>query len=293
MNIHNLEEIKQEFAGFQQEFESGDKIQVLEKLLALLDTLESEDTVCRAGRIDKSGTVALPQAEEKDMPFFISLNHVMEYYIYAYHFKPEAEVRCTEIPYGEYYRTYGQLALSMEKYNAAEKAYRRAIAWNPVDLDAYLGLAEVYKYQNKLQKYLHITKQAYRYCCTRATMARYYRNMAFYYLTCYQPELARACYQYSNVYYHTENADSELHYIEEALKEKTPETDIRRIQKVFDENEIEPGPDPDTIGIVYRVGEMLLKDGDYQLAKDCFSIVFDITQDSTVEKLLDELEKNV
>ena len=97
----------------------------------------------------------------------------MEYYIFAYYFQPATEVRCTDIPYGEYYRTYGQLALSMQKYNGAKKAYERAIAWNPVDLDAYLGLAEVYKYQNQREKYLTVTKQAYRYCCTRATMARY------------------------------------------------------------------------------------------------------------------------
>ena len=122
-------------------------------------------------------------------------------------------------------------------------------------------------------------------------MARYYRNMAFYYLSLYKPEIARACYLYSNIYYHTENADSELNYIEEALKEKTPKADIRQIQKLFDENGIQPGPDSNTIGIVYKVGEILLKDRDYKLARDCFSIVYDITQDKAVEKLLDELEE--
>ena len=121
-------------------------------------------------------------------------------------------------------------------------------------------------------------------------MARYYRNMAFYYLSGYEPETARACYQYSNVYYHTENADSELKYISEAIQQETPQTDIRAIQKLFDEKQIEPGPDSQTIGIVYKVGEILLKDGDYKLAKDCYSIVYDITQDASAEKLLNELE---
>lgn len=69
-------------------------------------------------------------------------------------------------------------------------------------------------------------------------MARYYRNMAFYYLSGYEPETARACYQYSNVYYHTENADSELKYISEAIQQETPQTDIRAIQKLFDENRL-------------------------------------------------------
>lgn len=292
MNIDNFEEIRQEFAGFQEEFETGNQIQALGKLGELLDAMEEAAGQRRAGTFDREGTVVLSLPDtSSEKEIYISLNHVMEYYIYAYYFQPEEDVRCTEIPYGEYYRIYAAFCLRMEKYNAAEKAYKRAIAWNPVDLDSYLGLAEVYKYQNKLKKYLMVTNQAYRYCCTRATMARYYRNMAFYHLAGYRPELARACYLYSNIYYHTENADSELKYIEEALKEKTPKADICQIQKLFDENGIQPGPDSDTIGIVYQVGGILLKDGEYKLARDCFSIVYDITQDKELEKLLDELEQ--
>ena len=56
----------------------------------------------------------------------------------------------------------------------------------------------------------------------------------------------------ATVYYHTENADSELKYISEAIQQETPQTDIRAIQKLFDEKQIEPGPDSQTIGIVYR-----------------------------------------
>lgn len=54
------------------------------------------------------------------------------------------------------------------------------------------------------------------------------------------------------------------------------------MQKLFDENGIEPGPQSDTIGVVYRVGELMMKDGDNRLAKDCFSIVYDITQEKAI-----------
>ena len=52
MDIHNLEQIKQEFSGFQQEFETGNKEKALEKLLELLDALEEADTSRRAAQID-------------------------------------------------------------------------------------------------------------------------------------------------------------------------------------------------------------------------------------------------
>ena len=120
-------------------------------------------------------------------------------------------------------------------------------------------------------------------------MARYYRYMGYYNLSKYKTELARAFYIYRNIYYHTDNADSELKYLEQALNDKTPDMDIRSMQKLFDENGIEPGPQSDTIGVVYRVGELMMKDGDNRLAKDCFSIVYDITQEKALEGLLDEL----
>ena len=229
----------------------------------------------------------------------MSLNHVMEYYIYACYFEPQEEILMPELPIAEYYRTYADLCVKLQKYKRAEDAYKKALCWNPVDLDSYLGLAECYKYLNMMSRYLDVTKQAYRFCCTRATMARYYRNMGFYYLSSYNTDMAKACYTYSNIYYHTDNADSELNYIENALKEAKDkgvtkddkEYDIRTMQAMFDKENVEPGPDSKTIGIVYRVGELMLQDKEYALAKDCFSIVYDITNEQQLEGVLAELDR--
>lgn len=272
------------------------------ELEAMIEALEKQEPVRRAGKVSKRGEISMSDDVEnsqntdikgniKDNTINISLNHVMEYYIYAYYFKPECEVVCTDKPFGNWFRQYGDLCMQQERFRAAEAAYKDAICWNPVDLDAILGLAECYKHLNMLDRYLTVTKEAYRYCCTRATMARYYRNMGYYYTSKYNTDVARACYIYSNIYYKTENADKELAYLENALKDKTPDMDIATMQKMFDENGIEPGPNPDTIGIVYRVGELMMQDGDYKPAKDCFSIVYDITREKALEELLDELEK--
>ena len=37
----------------------------------------------------------------------------------------------------------------------------------------------------------------------------------------------------------------------------------------------------------------MLEDKQYSLARDCFSICYDITQEQALEELLDELETNV
>ena len=287
MNFNSLEEVQNRFADFQKIFESGDKEKAAGMLEELLDALEENTSVRRAGKVYKDGHIDMTEDDGRDV--YISLNHVMEYYIYAFYYKPDVDVKCTELPYGAYYRTYGDLCLQLGKYHAAEKAFSKAIAWNSVDLDSILGLAESYKYTNKLQRYLDTTKAAYRYCCTRATMARYYRNMGYYYLNKYETDMARACYIYSNIYFQTENADQELAYLKEALKDETPEFTIQQIQQMFTEKGVEPGPDSDTIGVVYRVGELMMDDGEMKLAQDCFSIVYDITQEEKLGTLLDTM----
>ena len=251
---------------------------------------------------------------EGDGQIWLCTNHIMEYYIYACYFEPEMDVKMPELPIAEYYRTYAELCVKLQKYKRAEDAYKNALCWNPVDLDSYLGLAECYKYLNMITRYLDMTKQAYRFCCTRATMARFYRNMGFYYLSSYNTDMAEACYTYSNIYYHTDNADSELEYIKNALaaaknnenkdsinkngdvitKEEVNENGqkytIKQMQEMFDKEHVEPGPDSKTIGIIYRVGELMLQDKEYRLAKDCFMIVYDITNEQQLEGLIAELD---
>ena len=296
MDIKKLADVKDRFADYEKIFNSGDYDKAADILSAILERIEECTDERKAGTMDDT---FVKKSDMDGRPIYISLNHVMEYYVYACYFEPETDVLCTELPVGEYYRTYGSLCLKLSKFRRAEDAFKKAICWNPVDLDSYLGLAECYKNLNMLSRYLDVTKQAYRFCCSRATMARYYRNMGFYYLSSYNTDMAKACYTYSNIYYHTDNADSELNYIENALKEAKDkgvtkddkEYDIRTMQAMFDKENVEPGPDSKTIGIVYRVGELMLQDKEYALAKDCFSIVYDITNEQQLEGVLAELDR--
>lgn len=225
-----------------------------------------------------------------DKTTYLSLNHVMELYEYAYFFKTDKDIKCTDIRYNEYYRAYAYTLLKLGEYEKAVEACQTAIEWNPVDLESMLGLAEIYlAMENHTDEYLKMTKTAYRYCCTRATMARYYRNMARYYLDVYKPEAARAMYIYSNIYFQSDAADSALQFIESALNQKTPQYSIKDLQEILSEYKVEPGPDADTIGVIYRVGKLMLESGDLDKARDCFAIVYDITQDEETGDLLAQI----
>lgn len=305
MDYNKLNELKNKYGDYEEVFKSGDYERSADILGKVLEVIEEEyKDVRKAGRIDKDLVV---RRSEEEGQIWLCTNHIMEYYIYACYFEPDTDVSMPELPIAEYYRTYAELCVKLQKYKRAEDAYKHALCWNPVDLDSYLGLAECYKYLNMITRYLDMTKQAYRFCCTRATMARYYRNMGFYYLSSYNTDMAAACYTYSNIYYHTDNADSELEYIKNALaaaennkvnKEsnenkntEVKEYTIKQMQDMFDKEKVEPGPDSKTIGIVYRVGELMFQDKEYRLAKDCFMIVYDITNEQQLENVIAELDR--
>ena len=226
---------------------------------------------------------------EDEDNIYMSFNHIMEMYIYHFYYKPVKEVKSTDIEYNVLYRTYGFILAQLEEYENAIKAHENAMKWNPVDLDSILSLGEVYKHNNDLDNFMKTTKQAYKYCCTRATMARFYRNVAFYYVEKYKPEVARALYAYSNIYYQTENANNELEYIAKSTDCKTPKYDLATLQQILKENDIELGPDSTTIGIIYRLGQLMMEEGNAVKAKDCFLVVFDITQDAEVGELIEKL----
>lgn len=312
MDYNKLNELKKRYGNYEEVFKSGDYDKAADILGNVLDVIEEEyKGIRKAGMIDKELVI---RKSEGDGQIWQCTNHIMEYYIYACYFEPEMDVKMPELPIAEYYRTYAELCVKLQKYKRAEDAYKNALCWNPVDLDSYLGLAECYKYLNMITRYLDMTKQAYRFCCTRATMARFYRNMGFYYLSSYNTDMAEACYTYSNIYYHTDNADSELEYIKNALaaaknnenkdsinkdedvitreevNENGQKYTIKQMQEMFDKECVEPGPDSKTIGIIYRVGELMLQDKEYRLAKDCFMIVYDITNEQQLEGLIAELD---
>jgi tetratricopeptide (TPR) repeat protein len=165
MDIKKLADVKDRFADYEKIFNSGDYDKAADILSAILERIEECTDERKAGTMDDT---FVKKSDMDGRPIYISLNHVMEYYVYACYFEPETDVLCTELPVGEYYRTYGSLCQKLSKFRRAEDAFKKAICWNPVDLDSYLGLAECYKNLNMLSRYLDVTKQAYRFCCSRA-----------------------------------------------------------------------------------------------------------------------------
>ena len=126
MNINNPEELKKYFEEFKELVKNEEADKAMHMLEELLKSIEEQVKVRRAGSIDARGNISISEPQDNCEHIYMSLNHVMEYYVYACYFEPETDVLCTELPVGEYYRTYGSLCLKLSKFRRAEDAFKKA-----------------------------------------------------------------------------------------------------------------------------------------------------------------------
>lgn len=225
-----------------------------------------------------------------DTTVTVSFDHVMEYYLYRWYFPDDdKEIRFASVPYSSYYLQVGSEKLKDGKPHAAYKYFQKAESWNPVSLTAKLASAEALKQQNKLKPYLKKTQEAHRYCLTRAETARYYRNAGFYFVETYKPDAARACYIRANNYFHSQNADLELKYLETALKDTTPAMTDEEIDRLLSAAGIYTRPDETSIQVVCHAGYEMIRTGHPQEAEDCFEVASDISRDETLLSLIRKL----
>ena len=137
----------------------------------------------------------------------------------------------------------------------------------------------------------HYTIESYRYCCTRAELAIYYRNLGYYYLEKYQPDLAAALYQYSILYYESKQAESEIAFLNKAMKKEMQKSDIGQLQKIIMEAGIPLEADSTTLGLIFKAGEEAEKKKSYGQALDCYKMVYDLSNDKEIANKISYLEK--
>lgn len=222
---------------------------------------------------------------------YFSFNHIMELYLYQFYQK-DSDFRLADEPMNLWYLELGNKFLEDEELEKAYVAYQKAERWNPVDLDAKFAKIEIEKKQGKLPEVLNNTLSLYPYLCSRATMARFYRNLGFYYVETYKPEKAEALYEYSNLFFQTDNADNELGYLENALERQRTKYSVEELQELISEMGIPVAAPSNTLGLLYEVGKSEEEKGHLREAAECYLMVYDLTQDEEVKERIKRITFN-
>lgn len=137
------------------------------------------------------------------------------------------------------YAYYALGTIEIEKKNVlqARNYLRKAIEWNPVYVAAFFEYAETFKIEGNIETFYTITKNTYDKIFLPNDLARYYRNLGFYFIEKENYNLATCLFLHSLSFENTDMAKSEIMYI----KQKTgslniPEPDVTK--HILEENDI-------------------------------------------------------
>ncbi|MCR5828902.1 MAG: hypothetical protein K6F93_00955 [Lachnospiraceae bacterium] len=218
----------------------------------------------------------------------VCIGHIAEIYLYEYYIAGDRPYELsTEDTYGEHTKK-GYELMGEGNYVGALNEWLKALDDDPVSTEALLKIISCHKYLRNIEKEYEYTKKSYDFCCTRSELAAYYRNLGWYYLEIYKPDVSVACYQYSNLFEKSEQVESEIHFLETATKKTYKEADIDQLQKILAENDIPLKANSVTLALLYKAGIEAYETGMKEQSYECFRMVYDLTLD---EEILEWMEK--
>lgn len=211
----------------------------------------------------------------------LSLRHISEVYLYEYYKNPD-EYEISDTDLARPHIDKANMLLSEQRNNEALQEYLAAVMENPVSFEAVSGIIICCKRLGDIEGAYKYTKEMYNICCTRAELATYYRNMGWYYLEKYDPDLSAALYRFSTFLVESEAAEQEIKYLETALNKPMGRKNSEEIIEILKQNNIPTGPSNITLALLIKAGEEAEDSGNYIQANDCYMMVYDLTQDDEI-----------
>ena len=219
----------------------------------------------------------------------LCLRHISEVFLYEYYCLGDDEYELTDVDTLTPHKERAKELMLSGNYSKSQKEWLDAHFENPVDMESILGIILCCKQLGDTEGEYSYTTESYNYCCTRAELAAYYRNLGWYYLEKYNPELSAACYLYSKYFEESQQADAELEFLEKAIGKKVSAKDLSQIQNILKENNIPTEANPVTLTLLYKAAEEAQEVGDKSQALDCYRMVYDLTEDEEVGKRISGL----
>lgn len=231
--------------------------------------------------------------EDDQVSEYHVFDEFFEEVLYQYRTKPDKDIRRAQIPYTEIYMLYGSLLVELKRIPEAQEALRKGLRWNPVSFRITSEYIETYKMTGDLEQFFDLTKEAFKIAFRSADVARCYRNLGFYFVEKKLWSEAIACYLLSLQFDHeSKQAQSELYYINSSTDGKIPEPSIDQAKAYGDKYGFPIGADDDVLGLAFSYGKHFLDQNAVDAAKYFLTIVYDLTGDNEIAKMIDSLPQS-
>lgn len=224
---------------------------------------------------------------EDDKYIYYSFYNYIETLIYWRKYNPSKKILQPENNIADIYYLLGFINFETKNYGKAVQYLDKAGEWNPVSPQIRMEKADTYRNMGEFERYRVEVEKAYPYIYESTFMAKYYRELGWYYSEKRIFDLANALYTQSVSYLNTELAKNELIYIAKQENREPRFSTKEEINKLFKEYNIPFGISNEITQIIYEDSQNLLRENNIQLAKYLYRTLYDITLDKSFMLYMD------
>lgn len=216
---------------------------------------------------------------EDDNYIHYSFYNYIETLIYWRKYRPSKRILQPENNIADVYFLLGFINFETKNYGKTIQYLDKAIEWNPISPQIRLEKADAFRNIGEIERYRVEVEKTYPYIYQSAFMAKYYRELGWYYSEKRIFDLANALYTQSMSFLNTDLAKKELMYIAQQERRELRFSTKEEINKLFKEYNIPFGISNEITKIIYEDSQNLLKENNIQLANYLYRTLYDITLD--------------
>lgn len=220
---------------------------------------------------------------------YYSFSEPFEKLIYDVYSNKQKEIHDVEIPFSTVYLIHGSILFELERFEEAKSALEKAIKWNPASATAAFEYTEVLKNEGDWENFARVTRDMHKYLFRSQDVARYYRNLGFYFTEKHCYKVAIGCYFMSLQYDDSELAKKELFYIKLKTRAMFRVPSLKRLEKYSQKYDFEIGVSETVLDLAKTYGEHFIKEKQKDGAIYFFEIIDDLTESKRTGKIIDEI----
>ena len=240
---------------------------------------------------DLEGLVAKGICRDDSTIEYRCFSNLFEMMLYIEQRKPRRELRIPCYPIGFVFLTYGSILIDLKDLERARTALDKAIFWAPTDATYVFEYAETFKVEGNMDEYLKSTMRAYDIIYSPLCLARFYRNLGYYFIERKLWNEAIACYGISLSYEpESPKAFQELNYIVQETGKAIEWPSREDAEKICEENHIPYGPSKNVINVAMSYGMSHIKENDPETAKYFLEIAYSLVKDPRIKVTIDSLK---
>ena len=231
-----------------------------------------------------------PMFREDNVSQFFLFREWFEEYLYRVMYQPRKEVRRAEYPFDEIYALQGSMYIDLKDLGKAREALKKALSWNPLNTQNAFEYAETFKIEGNMETFLEETRRIQKFAIHSKDVARFLRNIGYYFIETGQPEEAMMCYARSLLYDRESlNATDEINVLHKVYKIEPAMPDAVACRTFSEKYGFSLGADEFVLGQMYNCGKHFQETNETDGAKYCFSLLYDLTEDPHIKEILDAL----